>query len=192
MEGWTGECLWDIIPEKKNLFLNISIFGAFYLDLVCVAGKLDVSREQDLINLSIYLSTWQHDLVGVVGNVDSRLNRFLLALSGLDSKNIKNHKNKEKEKKLQHLVSLYQNYVSTVPSKKSASRFQCCTLLPKKCEIIMVPSNHLNYQYWDSNIELFSIAPCKVFTLNPLCIFFGISSFLMALFLKLSLFQLLQ
>ena len=43
------------------------------------------------------------------------------------------------------------------------------------------------FQYWDSNIGLSSIAPCKVITL---CILFGISSsFLMASFLKLSLFQ---
>jgi hypothetical protein len=34
------------------------------------------------------------------------------------------------------------------------------------------------------NYELFSIAPCKVITLNPLCILFGISSLL---FLWLSL-----
>ena len=36
----------------------------------------------------------------------------------------------------------------------------------------MVPSNHSNFQYCDSNIGLFSIAPSKVITLNPLCIFF--------------------
>ena len=38
---------------------------------------------------------------------------------------------------------------------------------------------------------IFSIAPCKVITLNPLCILFGISLliFFMASFLKLSLFQ---
>ena len=39
-------------------------------------------------------------------------------------------------------------------------------------------SNHSNFQYCDSNIELFSIAPCKAITLNPLCILFGISSLL--------------
>ena len=56
----------------------------------------------------------------------------------------------------------------------------------------MVLSNHEFFQYCDSKIELFSIAPCKVITLNPLCILFGISSllFLMALSPKLSLFQL--
>ena len=59
-------------------------------------------------------------------------------------------------------------------------------LLPPKYEIIMVLSNH----------SFFSIAPCKVITLNPLCILFGgINSlllFLMALFLKLSLFLALK
>ena len=61
-----------------------------------------------------------------------------------------------------------------------------------KYELIIVPSNHSNFQYCDSNIELFSIAPCKVITLNPLCIFFGISYllFFMVSFLQLSLFQL--
>ena len=38
-------------------------------------------------------------------------------------------------------------------------------LLPPKYEIIMVPSNHSNFQYCD-------IAFCKVITLNPLCFFF--------------------
>ena len=47
-------------------------------------------------------------------------------------------------------------------------------LLPPKYEIIMVPSNHPFFQYCDSNIALFSIALCKVITLNPLCILFGI------------------
>ena len=32
-------------------------------------------------------------------------------------------------------------------------------LLPPKYEIIMVPSNYSNFQYCDSNIGLFSIAP---------------------------------
>ena len=32
-------------------------------------------------------------------------------------------------------------------------------LLPSKYEIIIVPSNHLFFQYCDSNIGLFSIAP---------------------------------
>ena len=36
----------------------------------------------------------------------------------------------------------------------------------------MVPSNHSNFQYCNSNIGFFSIAPCKVITLNPLCILF--------------------
>ena len=52
-------------------------------------------------------------------------------------------------------------------------------LLPSKYEIIMVPSNHSNFQYCDSNIGLFSIAPCRVITLNPLCILFGNTSLLL-------------
>ena len=45
-------------------------------------------------------------------------------------------------------------------------------LLPPKYEIIIVPSNHSNFQYCDSNIGLFSFAPCKVITLNPFASFF--------------------
>ena len=45
-------------------------------------------------------------------------------------------------------------------------------LLPAKYEIIMVPSNNSVFQYCDSNIGLFSFAPCKVITLNTLCILF--------------------
>ena len=52
-------------------------------------------------------------------------------------------------------------------------------LLSPKYEIIMLPSNHSFFQYYDSNIGLFSIAPWKVITLNPLCILFGISSLLL-------------
>ena len=43
------------------------------------------------------------------------------------------------------------------------------------------------FKFCDSNIRLFSIAPCKIITLNPLCILFGIiffffmASFLIAL-----------
>ena len=37
----------------------------------------------------------------------------------------------------------------------------------------------LFFQYSDSNIGLFFIIPCKVNTLNPLCILFGISSLLL-------------
>ena len=43
-------------------------------------------------------------------------------------------------------------------------------LLPSKYELIMVPANHSCFQYCDSNIRLFFIAPCEVITLNPLCI----------------------
>ena len=42
----------------------------------------------------------------------------------------------------------------------------------------MVPSNHLFFQYFDSTIGLFSNAPYKVITLNPLCILFCIFSLL--------------
>ena len=52
-------------------------------------------------------------------------------------------------------------------------------LLPPKCEIIMGPSNYYFFQYCDSYIGLFSIVPCKVITLNPFCILFGISSLLL-------------
>ena len=51
-------------------------------------------------------------------------------------------------------------YTYTVQSAK-------ILLLPPKYEIIMVPSNHSFYKYCDSNIGLFSIASCKVITLNP-------------------------
>ena len=66
-------------------------------------------------------------------------------------------------------------------------------MLPPKYKIIMLPSNHSFFQYCDSNIELFSIAPCKVITLNPLCSLFlyqFFASFFIAFFLKLSLLQL--
>ena len=52
-------------------------------------------------------------------------------------------------------------------------------MLPPKCEIIMVPSNHSFFQYCDRNIGLFSIAPCKVITLTPFCILSGISYLLL-------------
>ena len=69
-------------------------------------------------------------------------------------------------------------------------------LLPPKYEINMVPSNHSFFQYcyrnsreniFYRNIGLFSNAPCKVLTLNPLCILFGISSFLLFCWLSLAL-----
>jgi hypothetical protein len=58
----------------------------------------------------------------------------------------------------------------------------------------MLPSNHSFFQYCDSNIGLFSIAPYKVITFNPLCILLRISSLLLfdALSLKLSLFLALK
>ena len=49
---------------------------------------------------------------------------------------------------------------------------------PPKYEIIMVPSNFFLILYCDSNIGLFSIASCKVITLNLLCFIDSISSFL--------------
>ena len=52
-------------------------------------------------------------------------------------------------------------------------------LLPSKYEIVMLTSNYLFFQYCDSNIGLFSIALCKVITLNPFYILFGISSLLL-------------
>ena len=62
--------------------------------------------------------------------------------------------------------------------------------IPSKYEIIMVPSNHLNFQYCDINMGLFSIAPCKVITLNwnPFWYQF-FASFLMTLSLKFSLLK---
>ena len=54
-------------------------------------------------------------------------------------------------------------------------------LVPKKYEIIMVPSNYSFFQYCDGNIRLFSIATCKVIDLYLLCLFFGISSLLLFL-----------
>ena len=41
-------------------------------------------------------------------------------------------------------------------------------LLPPKYEIVMVPSNHSFFQYCDSNIGLFSIAPDLVIALPSL------------------------
>jgi hypothetical protein len=62
-------------------------------------------------------------------------------------------------------------------------------LMPPQYEIIMLTSNYSFFQYCDSNIGLFSIAPSKVITLNPLW-YQVFATFLMALSLKLSLFQL--
>ena len=62
-------------------------------------------------------------------------------------------------------------------------------LLPSKYKIIMVLSNHSNFQYCDSNIGLFSIAPCKVITLNPLYILFLYQFFASFDFLLLQLSQ---
>ena len=65
-------------------------------------------------------------------------------------------------------------------------------LLPPKYEIIMLPFNHLLFRYCNSNIGLFSIAPCKVINLFPLHPFWYqfFASFFMASSLKLLLFQL--
>ena len=51
----------------------------------------------------------------------------------------------------------------------------------------MLPFNHSVFLYCDSNIGLFSIAPCKLINFNQ---FFA--SFLMALSLQLSLFLALK
>ena len=59
-------------------------------------------------------------------------------------------------------------------------------LLPPKYELIMLPSNHSFFQYCDSNIGLFYIAPCKVINFNPFCILFAISSLLLFWWLFLS------
>ena len=48
-------------------------------------------------------------------------------------------------------------------------------LLPPKYEIIIMPSNHSFFQYCESNIRLFSIAPCKVITLLTLFASFFLS-----------------
>ena len=70
-----------------------------------------------------------------------------------------------------------------------------------KYEIIMVPSNHSNFQYCNSNIGLFSITPCKVITLNLLCMplvsvlcffFDGFLSKIIALLRQLLLFLALK
>ena len=45
----------------------------------------------------------------------------------------------------------------------------------------MVLSNYSLFQYWDSNIGLFSIAPCAIIILNLLCFIFEISSLLLFL-----------
>ena len=52
-------------------------------------------------------------------------------------------------------------------------------LVPQKCETIMLLFNYSVFQYCDSNIGLFHIAPCKVVALNLLCFIFGIISLLL-------------
>jgi hypothetical protein len=52
-------------------------------------------------------------------------------------------------------------------------------LHPPIYEIILVPSNKTLFQDCDCIIGLFSIATCKVITLNPFCILFGIGSLLL-------------
>ena len=68
-------------------------------------------------------------------------------------------------------MSLYPQVV-TIQSAK-------ILLLPPKYEIIMLPFKYSFFQYCDSNIRLFSIAPCKVITLNPFKILFDISALLL-------------
>ena len=70
---------------------------------------------------------------------------------------------------LSKLVSSRQNVWVLVTYKVSMIQSTKMLLLPPKYKIIIMPSNHSNFQYCDSNIGLFSIAPCKVITLNSLC-----------------------
>ena len=55
-----------------------------------------------------------------------------------------------------------------------------------KYEIIMVLFNYSYFQYCDSNIELFPVAPSKVIALNCLCLIFGFFSIVIALFCSLA------
>ena len=89
-----------------------------------------------------------------------------------------------------HILYVLKTYFQYLQSAK-------ILLLPPKYGIIMVPSNHSNFQYCDRNIGLFSIAPCKVITHYPLrnvhpFLHQFFASFFMASFLKLSHFQLSQ
>ena len=79
-----------------------------------------------------------------------------------------------------HNYPYYFNFASSVVDLQSAK----VLLLTPKYKIIMVLSNHSFFQYCDSNIGLFSIAPGKVITLNPLSILFGISCLLFFLWLS--------
>ena len=56
---------------------------------------------------------------------------------------------------------------------------------------ILVPSKCAFLKYCDSNISLFIFAPCKVITLNPLCILFCISSYLILQQVHLKIYRLL-
>ena len=78
---------------------------------------------------------------------------------------------------------------NTNPSKESS--------ISLRLEDFKLECNHQEVEGSQSEVDhqsrLFSIAPCKLITLNPLCIFFlyqFFASFLMAFSLKLSLFQL--
>jgi hypothetical protein len=53
--------------------------------------------------------------------------------------------------------------------------FSAVNLFP----VPVFPTNFIGIQVsFDRNVGLLTIAPCKVITLNPLCIIFGISSLL--------------
>ena len=54
-------------------------------------------------------------------------------------------------------------------------------LVPSKCEINNGALDFFSFQYCDSNISLFSNAPCKDIALNIFNLLFGISSFSIAL-----------
>ena len=71
---------------------------------------------------------------------------------------------------------LYCPSLSSIPPSLQSAKI---LLLPSKYEIVILPSNHSFFQYCDSNIGPFSIAPYKVITLNPFCKLFGISSLLL-------------
>ena len=59
----------------------------------------------------------------------------------------------------------------------TASKMVKIILVTPKCKINMWLSNNLFFQYCNSNIGLFCIAPCKVIAFDSLWLIFGMSSF---------------
>ena len=55
-------------------------------------------------------------------------------------------------------------------------------LVPPKCEILSGTIQSFILKHYDSNIDIFAIAPCKVIALNVFASFFGIISLLLYLF----------